>query len=207
MIKSPRTALRSTWLSQDMRYVGLTERSVLQASSSCLRHVKSSSGAVTIGLSSPSSISSKGIAVGLSCWPQSRTGRRKRRSSPKHRTHSSSAVLKRVEHLGASLSMLTSHAVPFGTIFGTAAASGSGGFALRSTRAFMLSQQCAPLPSKKQLSQQLSFGRGPYMHMISICLYGLLVKTLSLIDISWLIYRCYVRACMLHACADQCGQV
>ena len=131
-----------------MRYVGLTERSVLQASSSCLRHVKSSSGAVTIGLSSPSSISSKGIAVGLSCWPQSRTGRRKRRSSPQHRTHSPSAALKRVEHLGASLSMLTSHSVPFGTIFGTAAASGSDGFALRSTRAFMLSQQCAPFPQK-----------------------------------------------------------
>ena len=162
MRKSTRTALRSTWLSQDMRYVGLTERSVLQASSSCLRHVKSSSGAVTIRLSSPPSILSKDVAVGLSCWPQSRTGRRKRRSSPKHRTHSSSAVLKRVEHLGASLSMLTSHSVPFGTIFGTAAASSSGGFALRSTRAFMLSQQCAPLPSKKQLSQQLSFGHSPY---------------------------------------------
>ena len=162
MIKSPRTALRSTWLSQDMRYVGLTERSVLQASSSCLRHVKSSSGAVTLHVSSPPSILSKDVAVSLSCWPQSRTGRRKRRSSPQHRTHSPSAVLKRVEHLGASLSMLTSHSVPFGTIFGTAAASGSGGFALRSTRAFMLSQQCAPLPSKKQLSQQLSFGRGPY---------------------------------------------
>ena len=147
MRKSPRTALRSTWLSQDMRYVGLTERSVLQASSSCLRHVKSSSGAVTLHVSSPPSILSKDVAVSLSCWPQSRTGRRKRRSSPQHRTHSPSAVLKRVEHLGASLSMLTSHSVPFGTIFGTAAASGSGGFALRSTRAFMLSQQCAPFVS------------------------------------------------------------
>ena len=147
MRKSPRTALRSTWLSQDMRYVGITERSVLQASSSCLRHVKSSSGAVTIRLSSLSSISSNDIAVSLSCWPQSRTGRRKRRSSPKHRTHSSSAVLKRVEHLGASLSMPTYHSVHFGTNFGTAAASGSDGFALRCTRAFMLSQQCAPFVS------------------------------------------------------------
>ena len=148
MRKSPRTALRSTWLSQDMRYVGLTERSVLQASSSCLRHVKSSSGAVTIGLSSPPLISSKDIAVSLSCEPQSRTGWRKRRSCPQHRTHSPSDVLKRVEHLGASLSMPTSHSVPFGTNFGTAAASGSDGFALRSTRAFMLSQQCAPFPQK-----------------------------------------------------------
>ena len=162
MIKSPRTALRSTWLSQDMRYVGLTERSVLQASSSCLRHVKSSSGAVTLHVSSPPSILSKDVAVSLSCWPQSRTGRRKRHSSPQHRTHSPSAVLKRVEHLGSSLSMPTSHSVPFGTIFGTAAASGSGGFALRSTRAFMLSQQCAPLPSKKQLSGYLSFVHSPY---------------------------------------------
>ena len=148
-----------------MRYVGLTEPPVLQASSSCLRHVKSSSGAVTLHVSSPPSILSKDVAVSLSCWPQSRTGRRKRRSSPQHRTHSPSAVLKRVEHLGASLSMLTSHSVPFGTIFGTAAASGSGGFALRSTRAFMLSQQCAPLPSKKQLSLQLSFGHSPYTGM------------------------------------------
>ena len=118
-----------------MRYVGLTERSVLQASSSCLRHVKSSSGAVTIDLSSPPSISSKFIAVGLSCCPQSSIGRRKRRSSPQHRTHSPSAVLKRVEHLRASISMPTSHSVPFGTIFSTAAASSSAGFALRSTRA------------------------------------------------------------------------
>ena len=147
MRKSPRTALRSTWLSQDMRYVGLTEPPVLQDSSSCLRHVKSFFGAVTIGLSSPPLISSKDIAVSLSCEPQSRTGWRKRRSCPQHRTHSPSDVLKRVEHLGASLSMLTSHSVPFGTIFGTAAASGSGGFALRSTRAFMLSQQCAPFVS------------------------------------------------------------
>ena len=154
MRKSPRTALRSTWLSQDMRYVGITERSVLQASSSCLRHVKSFSGAVTQLLSSTPSISSKDIAVSLSWWPKSRTGRRKRRSSPQHRTHSPSAVLKRVEHLGSSLSMPTSHSVPFGTIFGTTTAAGSNGFALRSTRAFMLCQQCAPLaplPSKKQL--------------------------------------------------------
>ena len=164
MRKSPRTALRSTWLSQDMRCVGLTGQPVLQASSTCLRHVKSSSGAVTIRVSSLSSISSNDIAVSLRCWPQSRTGRRKRRSSPQHRTHSPSAVLKRVEHLGASLSMLTSHSVPFGTNFGTAAASGSKGFALSSTRAFMLSQQCAPLPSKKQLSGYLSFVHSPYTH-------------------------------------------
>ena len=162
MRKSPRTALRSTWLSQDMRYVGLTERLVLQASSSCLRHVKSSSGAVTIRLSSPPLISSKDIAVSLSCEPQSRTGWRKRRSCPQHRTHSPSDVLKRVEHLGASLSMPTSHLVPFGTIFGTTTSSGSNGFALRSTRAFMLSQQCAPLPSNQQLSEYLSFVHSPY---------------------------------------------
>ena len=151
MIKSPRTALRSTWLSQDMRYVGLTERSVLQASSSCLRHVKSSSGAVTIRLSSLSSISSNDIAVSLSCWPQSRTGRRKRRSSPKHRTHSSSAVLKRVEHLRASISMPTSHSMPFGTIFGTTAASGSDGFARRSTRADERGIEAIAIHSSKQL--------------------------------------------------------
>ena len=162
MIKSPRTALRSTWLSQDMRYVGLTERSVLQASSSCLRHVKSSSGAVTIRLSSLSSISSNDIAVSLSCWPQSRTGRRKRRSSPQHRTHSPSAVLKRVEHLGASLSMPTSHSVPFETIFGTAAASGSAGFARRSTRADERGIEAIAMHSSKQLCRHFSFAHSPY---------------------------------------------
>ena len=135
MRKSPRTALRSTWLSQDMRYVGLTERSVLQASSSCLRHVKSSSGAVTIRLSSQPLISPKDIAVSLSCEPQSRTGWRKRRSCPQHRTHSPSAVLKRVEHLGASLSMPTSLLVSSGSNCGTVAPPVSIGFALRSTRA------------------------------------------------------------------------
>ena len=162
MIKSPRTALRSTWLSQDMRYVGITERSVLQASSSCLRHVKSSSGAVTIRLSSLSSISSNDIAVSLSCWPQSRTGRRKRRSSPQHRTHSPSAVLKRVEHLGASLSMPTSHSVPFETIFGTAAASGSDGFARRSTRADERGIEAIAMHSSKQLCRHFSFAHSPY---------------------------------------------
>ena len=145
-----------------MRYVGITERSVLQASSSCLRHVKSSSGAVTIRLSSLSSISSNDIAVSLSCWPQSRTGRRKRRSSPQHRTHSPSAVLKRVEHLRASISMPTSHSVPFETIFGTAAASGSAGFARRSTRADERGIEAIAMHSSKQLCRHFSFAHSPY---------------------------------------------
>ena len=157
MRKSPRTALRSTWLSQDMQYVGAHRAIGVEASSSCLRHVKSSSGAVTRFLSSPPSISSKGIAVGLSCRPQSRTGRRKRRSSPQHRTHSPSAVLKRVEHLRASISMPTSHSVPFGTIFGTAAASGSDGFARRSTRADERGIEAIAIHSSKQLLLTLQF--------------------------------------------------
>ena len=157
MRKSPRTALRSTWLSQDMQYVGAHRAIGVEASSSCLRHVKSSSGAVTIVLSSPPSISSKDIAVSLSCCPQSSTGRRKRRSSPQHRTHSPSAVLKRVEHLRASISMPTSHSVPFGTIFGTAAASGSAGFARRSTRADERGIEAIAIHSSKQLLLTLQF--------------------------------------------------
>ena len=119
--------------------------------------------AASILIRSPPVPSSNGIVLGLRCWPQSRTGRRKRRSCPQHRTHSPPAVLKCIEHLGAAGSMPTSCSMSSGSNCGTAAAPGSSGFLLRSARASMISQQCARHSCpQEQLSWHFSIGHGPY---------------------------------------------
>ena len=58
--------------------------------------------------------------------------------------------------------MPTSHSVPFETIFGTAAASGSAGFARRSTRADERGIEAIAMHSSKQLCRHFSFAHSPY---------------------------------------------